>query len=161
MLRIDRDVIGWIRAWVAISGAGIQETLRESVIIGLQQIGMNVRMLGRGSELPRQPAKLCPPHQHVVPTPHGELAFVHLPNAVRACERVFEEGMRPHQRMLWDLTPMMQSPAESGGQGNIPMVAAVIGQPPDKIYADTRRRAREMLPSILSTEGRGPPSESL
>ena len=52
MLRIERDVMGWIRAWTESTGAGIQETLRDVIIIGLQQVITNMRMLGRGRELP-------------------------------------------------------------------------------------------------------------
>ena len=104
MLRIDRDVMGWIRAWTASSGAGIQETLRESIIIGLQQVTTNMRMLDRGSELPPVPPKLWPPMRHVVPTPHGELAFASLLDAVQACELVSEAGMQINRRELWDLS---------------------------------------------------------
>ena len=143
MLRIDRDVMEWIRAWKESTGAGIQETLRESIIIGLQQVTTNMRMLGRGSELPPPPQQLWPPSQHMVPTPHGEVATVSLLDAVKACERVFEAGMQPNQRDLWDLSPGDFSAAESGGPGNLITVAAATGKPRDEVYADTRRHGPE------------------
>ena len=105
MLRIDRDVMGSIRDLKESTGAGIQETLRQSIIIGLQQVTTNMRMLGRGSELPPPPQQLWPPSQHVVPTPHGEVATVSLLDAVQACERVFKAGMQPNHRELSELSP--------------------------------------------------------
>ena len=156
MLRIDRDVMGWIRALKESTGAGIQETLRESIIIGLQQVTTNMRMLGRGLELPPTPPQLCPPDQHVVPTPHGEVATVSLLDAVQACERVFEAGMQPNQRELWDLSPAGLSPDESGSHGNLLTVAAATGLSRDEVYAEVRQArakaawAREMVD--LSTD---------
>ena len=139
MLRIDRDVMGWIRALKESTGAGIQETLRESIIIGLQQVTTNMRMLGRGPELPAVPPKLWPPSQHVVPTPHGEVATVSLLDSVQACELVSDAGMQPNRRELWDLSPAGLSPVESGSHGNLLTVAAATGLSRDEVYAEARR----------------------
>ena len=143
MLRIDRDVMGWIRALKASTGVGIQETLRESIIIGLQQVTTNMRMLGRGSELPPPPPQLWPPDQHVVPTPHGEVATVSLLDAVQACERVFKAGMQPNQRELSELSPAGLSSVESDSSGNLLTVAAATGQSRDEVFAEAQQTARK------------------